>query len=398
MRDAFLVLLSLPLLATACKKDSGGPTYPETFCSPGETRCLENYQATCGDDGKAWNTVFCGANQFCEAGACKARACTPAGKSECVDAATLAQCSDNGGSRSTVACGAKEACVGGACVASPCNAGDTKCVFDTLVTCTGGGWTAQACGAGQACKGNACAPKACPPEEARCATERVAILCNLTGTDFLQTPCAAKDHCVDGFCVPIVANPPEPVPDTSLPDVPAPVDPGPEAKTDSHVPDVLEELPLPEVSIPGENKATVDGVTVEFYLMHDANWISKDSNLMINLMSSKMDGVGLSPDGSKHNLEIHVIGITEGQVGTFKCAEASTASVSFWYRWGKYTQGEECKDFDYAAETCTVTLEKFDAKGGKVEGTFTNVKLIDCKKDGTEVKIENGVFSAERQT
>ncbi|MBL6975006.1 MAG: hypothetical protein ISR64_04680 [Deltaproteobacteria bacterium] len=392
-RSIFLSIL-VPAFVLSCSSGDGGHQYPETLCEPGDVQCFSNYLGTCQATGKGWDLFSCGASQYCDLGACRTRACSPPGKAECKDEFTSAQCNDIGSAKDTTACGVDQKCFGGACLRVPCEAGLTRCEYQDLITCTGGTWKVDSCPAGQACKADVCAPQVCTPEEARCATDAVAILCNLNGTDWTQTPCPQNQHCVNGFCFPIVANPPpEPVPDVpaiedgwgqiELPDVPTP--------------EYIEELPSTDVFIPGQNKAMINGSEVKFLQLHDSDWIAADQMLMINLMSKKMDAVPFPEvEDARHNVEIRITGIVEGQLGSFACDEATTYTVQVWYRYGKYAQGEECKDFDYQGTTCAVVLEEFGVPFGRIVGTFDNVELQDCKADGTTVQITGGLFDVER--
>jgi len=234
----------------------------------------------------------------------------------------------------------------------------------------------------------------CTPEEAKCATDHVANICNLNGTDWSQTACLANEHCVDGFCFPIVANPPpEPVPDA--------VDKE-DAWGQADVPDVLtaeylEELPSNDVIITGQNKAVINGSEVQFLQLHDADWLVADQLLMINLISEKMDDIPFpGTKDVRHNLEIRLTGIAGGQMGNFTCGNPSPYSVQIWYRYGKYPQGDEqCKDFDYQATACLLTIEEFGVPVGKIIGSFDDVVMQDCKSDGTTVQITSGLFDVE---
>ncbi|MBM4395971.1 MAG: hypothetical protein FJ087_09800 [Deltaproteobacteria bacterium] len=400
-----LVLAAIALAAAAACKSDGGAKWvpPETICAPGELKCFGNYLGTCDDTGKQWNMVSCGASQYCEARACRTRACAP-GTGGCDDDASGWRCNANGSARDPLSCKDKEECHDGLCLAIPCGAGDVRCPFDATWTCTGGGWEVAKCPDGQMCGTKpdgeqACVARACAPDETRCGSPTVAGTCNATGTDFLVQPCGEHELCVEppgggGFCLPEVANPP-PKPEPT-PDVPVKDHGGGDPAGDKLPEEPREDLPQIEAIIPGENKATINGVEVRFLDLHDADWISAEGMLMINLISKKADVPDTLP-AAKHNLEIRIAGIVEGQVGTFKCEDVSSYTTQFWHRYGKYPQGETCKDFDYEAASCTVTIEEFGpADGGSVAGTFTDVQLVDCQQDGTTISITNGVFDVER--
>jgi len=382
-------------VAVSCSSGGGDPSYPDTICTPGAVMCFANYLGTCKESGKSWDMFRCGPIQYCDSGSCRTRACTPPGKNKCTDANNAVLCADNGSSKDTLSCGLEEKCFAGACLPVPCDAGNTICEFDSLVRCTGGSWEVEACPPAQACKDDTCTSLSCTPEEARCATEKVAILCSNNGTDWIQTQCTEMEHCVDGFCFPIVADPlPEPQPDAVE---------GKDSWGKFDLPDlagleVMEDFPTQDAFTPGLNQALINGTEVKFTQMHDADWIAGDQMLMINLMSKKMDAVPFPEvEDERHNIEIRIKGIVDGQVGSFACEDASTYVVQVWYRYGKYPQGhEDCNKFDYQAVSCAVVLEDFGGVGGRIKGTFDNVTLDDCMGDGTSVHIAGGVFDVER--
>lgn len=405
-------LFVVALFITNCSSSKGAKEtpLPETICNPSETKCFGNYVGTCKQDGKGWAFAPCFPNHYCKeisgSAICDVRACTPPGSARCSpDRRTAYKCSADGSTEIPTQCKEGEECWGGECRPVPCDAGDQYCVYDGEVTCTGGGWEEskcsknekekKACGCGgqeTICAGSKCIVQICTPEETVCDNATRSKTCNLTGTQWIFTECTKDSECREGFCQKKVANPPEPVPEV--------IEPEPKEEVIEDLPpqEPKEDLPKPEVITPGVNKANVNGVEVKFWQLADANWVSADQRLMINLYSKKVDGVPGVPDGSSHKLEIRIVGIEEGQVGTFTCEGIEGAAVEFWYRWGKYQQGEKCKDFDYQGAKCTVTLEEFGPVGGKVKGTFDNAVLIDCMQDGTQIEITDGVFEVIRGT
>lgn len=166
--------------------------------------------------------------------------------------------------------------------------------------------------------------------------------------------------------------------DLAQPDDPGPVDLGPQ-----------EDLTPP----PDPNRAVINGTPVVFSEFTKAS-ILAGGELMINLQSPPMDGVPF-PDlvGRKQIIEIHLSGATPGQTGTFRCEDDS---ARIWYRFGKYLQGGECKDYDYQATTCVVTLNAFQAEAGLVSGTFDQASLEDCLPGGSPVTIVDGHFHYEK--
>lgn len=403
-----LLVAGLGEAAWGCKSGDAAWTPPETICSPGATRCFGNYVGTCAESGKSWDLVFCGTTQYCDQAQCRTRACAP-GSAGCDGDLAGWTCDVNGASRIPFACKATgEQCIGGKCLPVPCGAGETECLADAIWTCTGGGWESTPCAADEACANGACTRRICIPGEARCGNEKAAGTCNDSGTDWVPAYCGEHEVCTNGFCFEEVAQPPAPdaVADAGD-DVPAGdgEDAAGEAG-DGGIEEPREDLPQIEAITPGVNKAVINGVEVKFLDFRSVNWILGQevqpgqvtpNLLMITLHSKRVDVPGTLPD-SRHMLEIRISGdsLLEGQTGTFRCEEVSDYTVEIWHRYGKYPQGEKCKDFDYEAETCLIVIEEFGPVGGRVKGTFTNASLVDCQQDGTKVTITDGVFDIER--
>lgn len=385
------LVAALPFLLAACGSSGGG--LPDTICDPGALRCFGNYRATCDSTGKTWNFATCGSAQYCDAGSCKPRACIPP-KGQCAGTGSVSTCNENGSALSTAACETGTMCYGGTCIETPCPAGKTECVVDSLLTCTGGAWTVAPCGDGKGCKDGACVARECTPEEGRCAsdgTRDVGGVCALDGMSWQATPCKSNEHCVSGYCIPLAKD--MPVPTIDVPGDAAGEGVAEDA-ADATEPEPREDLPTVEAFVPTQNAALINGTEVKFSQLHDADWIVDQQALLITLKSKKLADVPGTMADATHTIEMRVVGIVEGQTGTFKCEDASTAAVSLWYRFGKYPQGDDCKDYDFAATACTVTIESFGTD--RVVGTFTDATLVDCKEDGTTVTVTNGAFDAQR--
>lgn len=402
MRRAAKFLLLL-VLAAACSK-SGSTTLPETLCTEGENRCFGNYRGICGESLKEWDLYPCGDVNYCSGGECRPRACVPPGKGTCTGSQALTLCNDLGSAATAIDCAGNETCVGGACLPYECGTGTERCVFDTILTCSGGGWNQAPCPAGKACLGDKCVDKVCAPDEARCSGVQYAGVCNPQGTEFIVTKCGDAEHCVKGFCVPKVANPPvtgDDVPVTE--DVP----PGADLPDGTVSPEVREDLPAPEAFTPGKNEAYLNDTLVKFDIEHSANWIAKDETLQVTLTSRKVDDVplpGLGALGANITLEMNVTGLsgvseTGGPTGSFQCQGTATTTVQVWLRYGLHPTAMEgaCKDYDFAATTCDFTIDSFGAVGDVVTGTFTNITMKSCdEKDTNTVTIRDGAFSALR--
>lgn len=400
MKRMWLAILAAVPLGCASSGGGGGSS-----CTPGENRCFENYLGTCGNDGATWTLGFCGTERTCFEGQCRTQVCTP-GRTTCEDPWNANEC-DTGLETRTVPCALGEKCYEAGCLPETCTLGQIRCLHDTRLTCAyPAGWVAVPCPGGQACKGDQCVPKVCTPREGVCIAHpdqpgrEIGLLCGLNGTEWAsQSPCSADQVCQEGFCFPKTPAPPPPT-DTGPADArfdpgPEPPDPGPAedlARPDDPGPRDLgppEDLALP----PGPNRATINDTPVAFTDFVKASLIA-GGELMVALHSAPVDGVPF-PDvlGRRQVVELRFPGIAAGATGTFRCEDGS---VRLWYRFGKYEQGGECKDYDYHATHCVVTLTAFQADAGVVSGTFDQGALEDCLPGGPPVTIVDGHFHYEK--
>ncbi len=400
MRSIWFAILAAGSLGCASSGGGGGSS-----CTPGENRCFGNSLGTCGNDGATWTLGFCGTERTCFEGQCRTQVCTP-GRTTCEDEWNALVCDDGVETRPSP-CDLGERCYEAGCLPEDCASGEIRCLHDTRLTCASPapGWVAVPCPEGQACKDDQCVPKVCTPREGVCIPHpdrpgiEIGLTCNLNGTEWAsQNPCSADQVCREGFCFPKTPAPPPPADtgpaDGGLDPGPEPLDPGPGedlARPDDAGPqDIgpLEDLPLP----PDPNRAVINGVSVEFSDFVKASLIAGE--LMVALQSAPMDGVPF-PDlaGRKQVLEIHFPGLAPGTTGTFHCEDDS---VRLWYRFGKYEPGGECKDYDYRATQCVVTLTAFQEDAGVVSGTFDSAALEDCLPGGPPVTIVDGHFHYEK--
>lgn len=140
-----------------------------------------------------------------------------------------------------------------------------------------------------------------------------------------------------------------------------------------------------------KNQAVINGEIVKFDVMHSAIYDPTKKQLQITLEAAENP----NKPGHKDHVEIYLTGILEGQTGTFHCGQQQGVTVRIWYKWGKYPQGSECKDFDYTAIDCTVTVTQFGVVGDRIKGSFAAPNMKDCK-DSTKSVISNGVFDVYR--
>ncbi len=379
---------------------SGGAATP---CVPGENRCFGNNLGTCGSDGATWALGFCGTERTCVEGRCVPLVCVP-GRATCADEWTEVQCLDGLQTR-TVPCALGDKCYEAGCLPEKCTPGEIRCLFDTLVICAAsaqGAWVAVPCPEGKACKGDECVQKVCIPRSGTCVPHpdqpgvEIGLTCGLNGSEWAsQTVCTSDEVCREGFCFPKTAPPPPPTDagptdegqdpgsdfgpteDLAVFDDPGPPDPG----------------PLPDMTPPpNPNRAVVNGVAVVFDAFVKVSIIAGE--VMVTLQSSPVDGVPFPHlEDRRQTIELHFPGLAAGTTGTFRCEDDS---VRLWYRFGKYMQGGECKDYDYYATKCIVTIAEFAPDGTRAAGTFDLAELEDCVPGGPPITIVDGHFLYEK--
>lgn len=133
------------------------------------------------------------------------------GTRRCAANGTRQRC--NAGKWVAYPCPGNTACEGGTC--QPCPFGERRCHADrdaTVEVCNADGtWTSIACTApGATCEAGQCT--ICEPGERQCGGTAV-LACSADGTDWISTPCAEGERCVDGddgaICVENVCQPRE---------------------------------------------------------------------------------------------------------------------------------------------------------------------------------------------
>lgn len=396
------VFLILPFLACS----SSSPSSSAPHCAPGENKCFGNYLATCDQTGYSWALGFCGLDKVCSQGQCVDAVCKP-GSTRCKDDWTALQCVD-GLSEKEQPCALGEQCYSAACLPVDCVPGSMRCIFDTRFTCAGGniGWVAVPCSDGYGCKGDECVPWICRPQEGTCVKhpsgQDLGLICALNGVEWAgQNLCKPDEICVEGYCLPKPPPQPpaaDPGPSEDAAELVEVTDPGPPAD-EGITPDQGRDLDQgqPDLTPPEPlNWAIINGTKVIFSDLARPQ-ILADGVLMVGLQSPPMDGVPFPDVISKRQLiELRFPTLKPGQTGTFRCEDDT---VWLWYRFGKYLQGGGCKDYDYRATKCVVTVEGYEKDPLKVFGTFDQAQLEDClgAAAGPPVTIVDGHFYCEKE-
>ncbi len=204
-----------------CLGDAGAARCTAPLCEPDAIGCLDAETAfLCGPDGTALTELPCRADQYCDAGACVARACEPSTRRCSGD--NVIVCDETGSAASVIECDAACdsifgcTCVEGACEARVCTPDTALCDGNTAVVCdaTGRNATRSACG-DDVCVGGACLDAACEPREVTCIGDTLST-CNDAGTERTTGDCAAESRicdparaipaCVDRRCTPLASR------------------------------------------------------------------------------------------------------------------------------------------------------------------------------------------------
>ena len=374
---------------SACGSDDtadSGPACVETICTPGESVCLDNVAATCSDDGKQWLATDCGAEQGCIAGSCTnrdARCVGATNQSFCVEGNVRARitCTDNGTAVTSTNCDLS--CAGGACREAPCEAGTTVCGFRSIAICQENGvsWTHVECEANEVCSSGECVTETCVPLSRGCKDDTTVQNCNADGTGFVETVCAEDESCIEstGQCEKNLCSPPTDTDGNDNTDGAdadatggADGEDGPPREEDTYEPPELEPLDTAFVNVNGEK--------IDFTSNKGANYVVADQDLRITM------------DKGQTKIEISISPIEEFDVGVFASSEASDVSVRIFYHDGSPLVG--MAQFRYQSVDYLMDLESFQAKGGRVKGTFSGTFTEDG--GATTIPFEGGQFDVKR--
>lgn len=412
MRARRLLPVILALLPAACGGKQGAAGLPTTLCEPAAMTCLGNYKATCADDGRSFLRLeTCSPDGACVDGACEPRKCTPAGADRCETTDVVLLCSEDGRVATRLPCPKLQSCYGGACLPDECDPAKDlpTCTFETLVTCEGGRRKAQPCPSRHACAGTECIPRLdCDPGEARCSGETISGVCNANATDWEVTVCKPSEHCVAayGFCVPRLADLPEP--EEVVEDVPLDL-PG-DAVSDTQADSDAGDVPSTDIPFIAPNRATINGKEVAFDYLPTVSVTPEseeiEAQVSILLLSGNRLDVPLPsfPDeGTTLSIEIALIDVKvddfPGLVGTYACGGTEGPRARLWLRYGLHSTGSvgACRNYDFGAGVCTVTVTDGGTADARIlKGTFEAPGMVECLA-GTQqsVTLAAGAFEAE---
>ncbi len=381
---------ALGAVLAACSSGDGGgggtKACVDTWCAPGETRCIGNAMAQCNDDGTGWSLNDCGATARCagEGTRCDDRQCVP-GAASCADFQTVSRCGESGTAQTQETCGPGTVCAAGACRAVPCTPGDVACGWRAAALCgEDGNWDVTACEAGQTCVDGQCVAERCTPGARACASETAAQVCRLDGSGWDEEPCGEGERCYEAYaaCLPALCTEPTAPPDASGGEADAGEgDAAGDAADGEETPGPGDEGPPPAELEPLDRaEAVIDGEKVVFTSHASASYNMGEKDLRISM------------DEGPIKIEISVKPIEEFDVGSFSSDVPSDVNVIIFYDDG--TAGRVGGAFAYQSVDYTLDLIKFQAPGGRVVGEFSAT----VTKDGgvTTLPITEGYFDVGR--
>ncbi len=383
----------------ACGSDSKNNTGTGDACvemlpgCPGSL-CLGAIERGCSDDGTEYRYSLCYPGT-CNNGRCQLSGCSmEPGEGKCVGPTTRRTCTPNMAGETEKECDSGTTCVAGECVAASCSVGKTECGWRSVLACVEGGtWQATACADGEYCDPDT---KACAamnplciadPGSAACVDSATAGTCDNLGRLATQT-CSDSEVCVDGFCQPkvcgvVYGNEPDmvSVDDTTLADA------GDIVQGDSFevAPD-LTPIDIPPLEKPAKAWVSImgglfAGEKVTFTSGKSANYVIKDSDLQIAMAKGM------------YMLELHFVGIEENVVGHYTSEEPGSVTVMILFNDG--THDQTVTQWKYQTKTFDVTLDAFEAVGGRVQGSFSGTLQTE---DGSEtLELTDGYFDVPRK-
>jgi hypothetical protein len=205
--------------------------------------------------------------------------------------------------------------------------------------------------------------------------------CNAEGTAYVETECADDEACVEatGTCEKTLCSPPAGTDGTDGTDTPdagstdgADGTEGATTTEDTYEPPPLEPLDTAIVNVNGEK--------IVFSSNKGANYVVADQDLRITM------------DKGQTKIEISISPIEEFDVGVFASTEASDVNVTIFYHDGSPLSG--MAQFRFQSVDYFLDLESFQAKGGRVKGTFSGTFTEDG--GASTIPFEGGTFDVKR--
>jgi len=397
-------LVVVALLATALAACSGGGNgCVDTVCTPGAKACQADGHllGTCAADGRTWELASCPDTTYCSAGQCVPTLCAPAQR-VCYDPKAWQQCDALGTSLGAqTACADGTACRHGVCLDEPCLAGQSACNGTTVISCgvSGEGWVATECPAGQHCfqpegQAAACQADLCVPYSRQCAGTEGYQACAADGSGWeAGVACKGGQACHNGICTDKLCALPQPEPDTAGGDTAGDVPAGDatadaDALTPLDVPGQADEAgELPPLDVPDSGSAVLNGNQVTFSLSLSGKYVANEKRVIVSM--NELVGTLM------YQLEVHVIPVEEFTVGEWTSADPSEVACEIRLNDGTGDPGAGADSFKYSAADYQVTLDQFDATGGRLKGTFSGT--LKAKDGSTDIVVTNGNFDVKRK-
>jgi len=400
-----LLAMALGILLVACgssgkdevENGNGNGSGIEMLPGCENSVCTGSYVRKCAEDQKSYVYEYCYL-RACKNGSCVDPGCTDPGAATC-DAGQVSICSQDLSMMYKEDCDAGTKCIGGICAVETCKAGEKKCGWRSSLECgQDGTWAAIACGDDQYCDptsfGCADTDPFCleNPLAVKCVALDTAMECNYTGQTLLAK-CTAGQVCVEGFCQPRVKGV-----EYKFEEEGGSTEAGPEnpSEEDVFVPpdeDVtiidLGKMEAPPLEVPPKAWVTINGgdwdnEQVKFVSSKSANYVFKDKDLQVSMAKGQL------------MMEVHFMGIDENVVGAWSSDEPGAVQVLIVFNDG--TTDQTVVQWKYYSVAYAVTLDLFEAPGGRVEGTFSGTLEQDPNAGpGPNLELVEGYFNVPRK-
>jgi len=258
-----------------------------------------------------------------------------------------------------------------------CAVGETGCGFRKAAECSeNGGWKEIGCDPDQICVDGACAAQVCVPERIECSEDgTTARSCRQDGSGWDETVCATNQACYAGQCFSKLCTEPSLEADAgSTEDV---VDS--EVSAEDTV-EAVDEGPKPGLEPLDKAAVVVDGEKIVFTSHKAGSFVESKQDLRITM------------DKGQIKLEISITPIEEFDVGQFSSTKQSETNVQIFYHDGSELVGNA--QFRYVSVDYELDLQKFQAAGGRVKGTFSGTFTDDGGT--TTISFTGGEFDVKR--